>query len=57
MMVWTSPFFDRSNTLNFIELLDMKLVLSTITLALIITLWLLNERLIDKTIESSGSGT
>ena len=48
MTVWTSPFFDRSNTINFIELLNMKLVLSIITLILIITIWLLNEKFIDK---------
>jgi hypothetical protein len=48
MTLWTSPFFDRNNTLNFIELLNMKLLLSIITLVLIITLWLLNEKFIDK---------
>lgn len=51
MMVWTSPLFDRSNTLNFVELLNMKLVLSIITLILIVTLWLLNERFIEKSLK------
>jgi hypothetical protein len=48
MVVWTSPFFDRSNTLNFMELLNMKLFLSIITLVLITSVWLLNEKYIDK---------
>ena len=52
MTVWTSPFFDRSNTLNFIELLNLKLILSIITLVLIITIWLLNEKFIDKDVKS-----
>jgi hypothetical protein len=57
MAVWTSPFFDRMNTLNFIELLNMKLLLSFITLILLITLWLLNEKYIDKeyNIKSKGN--
>ena len=54
MTVWTSPFFDRVNTLNFIQLLNMKLILSIITLAMIIGIWLLNEKYIDK-IKSNGA--
>ena len=54
MMVWTSPFFDRSNTINFIELLNMKLILSIITLIMIIGIWLLNEKYIDK-VKSNGA--
>ena len=50
MAVWTSPFFDRINTLNFIELLNMKLILSIITLILVLSVWLLNEKYIDKTL-------
>ena len=48
MLVWTSPFFDRHNTINFIELLNMKLILSAITVVLIISIWLLNEKFIDR---------
>jgi hypothetical protein len=55
MMVWTSPFFDRLNTLNFIELLNMKLILSIITLILLITIWLLNEKYIDKVYINKGN--
>ena len=54
MMVWTSPFFDRINTLNFIELLNMKLLLSIITLILLLSVWLLNEKFIDKTLNKNN---
>jgi len=53
MTVWTSPFFDMINTLYFIELLNMKLILSIITLILLITIWLLNEKYIDKEIKGN----
>ena len=48
MAVWTSPFWDRSNTLAYIELLNSKLIFSFLTLIVLMCVWLLNEKYVDK---------
>lgn len=45
---WTSPLMRWDNLIGFKILLDTKLILSLISLLLIITVWIINEKLIDK---------
>ena len=48
MIIWTSPLWDISNTLAYSELLNSKLMFSFLTLIVLMGVWLLNEKYIDK---------
>jgi hypothetical protein len=48
MAICTSPLFNWSNTIGFDFLLNMKLLLSFISLLIIIFIWIINEIKIDK---------
>jgi len=48
MIVWTSPLYHRMDTFNFIDLLNLKLLLSVISWVILLILWAVNEKIIDK---------
>ena len=51
MTIWTSPLWDISNTLAYSELLNSKLIFSFLTLIVLMGVWFLNEKYIDKTVK------
>ena len=56
MIFWTSPLLHRRYTgSEFEALLDIKLLLSAITMASLVVLWLLNTRGLLKSREASGN--